>query len=872
MATRRGNGRDDDLLGSTQDDFLIGAAGNDALNGNAGNDTLDGGVGDDNLAGGNGNDRLLGGAGDDRMNGGAGEDRLSGGAGDDVAVGGSGDDVVNGGSGQDFLLGGSGDDKLVWDPNDFNINGGVGFDTLSVGGATVDLIGDTNLRNIEAIDMRARGANTLRLDAASVVSDTDSRNLLRVFGDNNDSLELVGVWNRVRSPVAGYTRYVSGAAKVDVENTVAVTYGNQLSLGNLNGINGIHINGANVLPSNAGDVNGDGFDDLLIGAPTNISSSDPGSAYLIFGTANGIPTNIDLDNLRPRQGMHLTGLRPEHYAGNGVSIVGDLNHDGFDDFVVMSGITDPNSLTTSLHSYIVFGHAGAFPTSFAMNRVNGENGYILDGLPIDEAMGGTAALSTAGDFNGDGYQDFALGLRTASSAEPFESGSTFIVFGAAAPYDRSVDIRVLNATEAWRINGAQERGQIGGDLASGDINGDGFDDVLMSSGGGKPAYVVFGKADGFDSALSVASLDGSNGFALTSALVGGNITAADLNGDGFDDVIIQDLTNNVGSVRVVFGHSGAFASTVSLNALDGTNGFTMLGGAEINRGSFAISSAGDVNGDGYEDLLIGVPHATANRQVFAGATYVVFGHGGAFDAQLNLAQMDISQGLRINGVSKNQFSGNSASSVGDLNGDGFGDIAIAGFGLLGTPNSPPPDGTYIVYGRDFNNSVAFEGTARGDVLTGTDSGEALVGGRGNDLLNGGAGSDSLIGGANNDVLVWDAADHRIDGGSGFDTLRFDGADQTLDLTLLPSKVITGINVVDLTGSGDNHLRLSLQDLLQMSDNGALRVAGNAGDSVETTTTGWTQIADQSIGGNNYHAYLHGSATLLIDSDLTQTVT
>ncbi len=868
MATRKG--RDEDLLGSVDADYLIGADGDDVLDGDAGDDTLEGGIGDDRLMGGNGNDQLLGGVGDDRLSGGAGEDRLGSGVGDDVALGGSGDDVVNGGGGQDFLSGGSGDDKLVWDPNDFLINGGVGFDTLRVGGATVDLIGDTNLRDVEAIDMRARGANTLRLDAASVVSDTDSRNLLRVFGDTNDALELVGVWNRVRSPVAGYTRYISGAAKVDVENAVGVTYGNRLSLANLNGVNGVHIDGANVLPSSAGDVNGDGFDDLLIGAPTSIYSSARGSAYLIFGSANGIPANIDLDDLKPRQGMHLTGLKPEHHAGNGVSIVGDLNHDGFDDFVVMSGNTDGNSRTTSIHSYVVFGHAGAYPTSFAMNRVNGDNGYILDGIPVEEALldFGTAAPSAAGDFNGDGFEDFALGVATAGTVAATYSGATFIVFGAAAPYDRSVDIRVLGPAEAWRIDGAQDRAGIGADLASGDINGDGFDDVLMSSDWNKPAYVVFGKADGFDSSLSVASLDGSNGFALTSARVGRDIVAADLNGDGFDDVIIQDVTNNVGSVRVVFGHSGAFASTISL---DGSNGPTFLGGAEINPGSFALSSAGDVNGDGYEDLLIGAPHATANRQVFAGATYVVFGHGGAFDAQLNLAQMNISQGLRIDGFTKNQFSGTSVSGVGDLNGDGYDDIAIAGFGLLGTSYVPPPDGAYIIYGRDFNHGVAFEGTARGDVLTGTDNGEALVGGRGNDLLIGGAGSDSLIGGANNDTLVWDPTDRRIDGGSGFDTLRFDGADQTLDLTALPSKVITGINVVDLTGSGDNHLRLSLQDLLQVSDNAALRVAGNAGDSIEMTTTGWTQIADQTIGGNLYDAYLHGSVTLLIDTDITQTV-
>lgn len=874
MAIRKGTGTTDDLLGTGQSDFLYGVGGNDALNGSGGNDTLDGGFGDDNLIGGSGNDRLLGGAGNDRMNGGAANDRLSGGAGDDIAAGGSGNDIVNGGSGQDFLLGGGGDDKLVWDPRDFSVNGGLGFDTLDVGGATVNLIGKVNLRDVEAINMHARGANTLVANAASVVSATDSQHLLRIFGDSNDALELTGIWNRVRSPVAGYSRYISGDAKVDVENTVSVTFGNHLSLANLNGVNGIHIKGANVLATSAGDVNGDGFDDLLLGAPTSVLGADAGSAYVIFGQANGIAADIDLAHLKARQGVRLAGTKAEHYTGVNVSIVGDLNHDGFDDLAVAAANFDLNfSSFSSMNSYIVFGHGGGYPAAFAMNRVNGDNGYILDGIPIDDMLANGLPLSAAGDFNGDGFEDFALGVPTAfTPGGGMNAGSTFIVFGSAAPYDTSVDIRVMGPGEAWRINGAHDTAGVGTKLTSGDINGDGFDDVLMSSGqGNDPAYVVFGKATGFDSDLSVASLSGSDGFAVTSLHAFSHIAVADLNGDGFDDIVMQNANINAYSVRVVFGHGGPFASTVSADVLNGANGFSIVapGGEHL---GFALSSAGDINGDGYEDLLLGVSNANANHQFRAGATYVVFGHGGTFDAQLNLAQMDISQGLRIDGFAKNQFSGASVSAAGDINGDGYGDISIASPGLFGTPNSIPPDGTYVVYGRDFSHGVAFNGTAGNDVVNGTVRDEALVGGRGSDVLNGGGGSDSLIGGANNDILVWDAADHRIDGGSGFDTLRFDGAAQTLDFTLLPSKIITDINLINLTGSGDNHLRLSLQDLLQATDHAALRVAGDAGDSVELTTPGWTQIADRSVEGNGYHAYIHGTATLLIDADITQTVT
>lgn len=117
----------------------------------------------------------------------------------------------------------------------------------------------------------------------------------------------------------------------------------------------------------------------------------------------------------------------------------------------------------------------------------------------------------------------------------------------------------------------------------------------------------------------------------------------------------------------------------------------------------------------------------------------------------------------------------------------------------------------------------------------------------------------------------DALDHHLAGDTGVDTLRVDGSGITLDFTPLVQNRITGIDDVDLTGSGNNQLKLSLSDLIDVSDHAGLRVDGNAGDSFEMTTTGWTHGADQVLGSQTYASYTHGGATLLVDLDLSTTI-
>ena len=437
------------------------------------------------------------------------------------------------------------------------------------------------------------------------------------------------------------------------------------------------------------------------------------SSFLSLPTAEGssipkahFPPFVKLSSLNGTNGFKLIGEHANDISGSVINVLGDINGDGIDDFIIGAHNASPEGKQQAGKSYVIFGNNQGWKTPFELSSLNGVNGFVLHGAHHGDGSG--SSVGNAGDINGDGINDFFVGAPFANyQGIDASDGKTYVIFGSKQSWSSPFELSSLNGNNGFFILGEQsDDSDYSGAAVSniGDINGDGITDLLIGAPGtpgyhkGK-SYVVFGSNQGWSNPFSLSSLNGVNGFIIKGGSPGdnsGNSVSGigDINGDGLNDFIIGAYQasvgnrTNAGKSYVIFGSNQPWVSPFLLSSLNGLNGFTLYGESSGDNSGSSVSGVGDINGDKINDFIIGAYPASKS--------YVIFGKKNMKQKFIDLSSLNGTNGFILKG--ENDATGSSVSGGFDINNDGIDDLFIGAPG--GSPNQKNSAGnSYVVFGN-----------------------------------------------------------------------------------------------------------------------------------------------------------------------------
>jgi hypothetical protein len=421
--------------------------------------------------------------------------------------------------------------------------------------------------------------------------------------------------------------------------------------------------------ASAGDVNGDGYADVIVGAPWYINGeSDEGQAYLYYGSRVGLSTTAAWIG---------EGNDDLAYFGWSVASAGDVNGDGYSDVIVGAPNYD-NVETQEGVAFVYYGAGAGLGVTANWTVERDQSGAYFGG-----------SVASAGDVNGDGYADVIVGACAYDNGETDE-GRVYLYHGSASG---------LSTVASWTAEGNEVNARFGYSVASaGDVNGDGYADVIVGaneydngeSDEGR-AYVYHGSASGLSTA---AAWTAESNLALAS--FGYSVASAgDVNGDGYADVIIganeyDNGESDEGRAYVYHGSASGLSTAAAWTA-EGNQENAYLG--------WSVASAGDVNGDGYADVIIGARYYS-NGESIEGRAYVYHGSASGLSTT-TVWTAESNQALT--------FFGYSVASAGDVNGDGYADVIV---GAVCYSNGEDSEGrAYVYHGSASGLSTAAAWTA-----------------------------------------------------------------------------------------------------------------------------------------------------------------